>query len=100
MREYSEVYVAFDVSKTKHAVAIADGGRSGEVRFFGEVSSSRRQWSGCFASWPVATASCISAMRMGSFRRAGFGSEKLNGSWGATVQRRIKPEDRHALHRY
>jgi hypothetical protein len=40
MREYSEVYVAFDVSKTKHAVAIADGGRSGEVRFFGEVSSS------------------------------------------------------------
>ena len=29
----------FDVSKTKHAVAIADGGRCGEVRFLGEVSS-------------------------------------------------------------
>jgi hypothetical protein len=28
MGEYSEVYVAFDLSKTKHAVAIADGGRS------------------------------------------------------------------------
>jgi hypothetical protein len=38
--EYSEGFVAFDVSKTKHAVAIADGGRGGEVRFLGDVSSS------------------------------------------------------------
>ena len=40
MGEYSEAFVAFDVAKTKHAVAIAEGGRGGEVRFFGEVSSS------------------------------------------------------------
>ena len=40
MGDYSEGFVAFDVSKTKHAVAIADGGRGGEVRFIGEVSSS------------------------------------------------------------
>jgi len=39
MREYSEAFVAFDVAKTKHAVAIADGGRSGEVRFVGEIAS-------------------------------------------------------------
>jgi transposase len=39
MGEYSEAYVAFDVSKTKHAVAIADGGRGSEVRFLGEISS-------------------------------------------------------------
>jgi len=32
--------VAFDTSKTKHAVAIAEGGRRGEVRFLGEVASS------------------------------------------------------------
>ena len=38
--EYSEAFVAFDTSKTKHAVAIADGGRGNEVRFLGEVSSS------------------------------------------------------------
>jgi hypothetical protein len=38
--EYSEGFVAFDVSKTKHAVAIADGGRGGEARFLGDVSSS------------------------------------------------------------
>jgi transposase len=38
--EYSEAFVAFDVSKTRHAVAIAEGGRGGEVRFLGEVSRS------------------------------------------------------------
>lgn len=32
MGEYSEAFVAFDVAKKKHAVAIAEGGRTGEVR--------------------------------------------------------------------
>jgi len=40
MGEYREAFVAFDTSKTKHAVAIADGGRGDEVRFLGEISSS------------------------------------------------------------
>jgi len=40
MGEYSEAFVAFDVAKTKHAVAIADGGRGSEVRFLGEVTNS------------------------------------------------------------
>ena len=40
MGEYSEAFVAFDVSKTKHSVALADGGRGSEVRFLGEVASS------------------------------------------------------------
>jgi hypothetical protein len=31
--------VAFDTSKTKHAVAIADGARRGEVRFLGDIAS-------------------------------------------------------------
>ncbi len=39
MGEYSEVFVAFDVAKKKHAVAIAEGGRTGEVRFLGEVEN-------------------------------------------------------------
>jgi hypothetical protein len=38
MGEYSEAFVAFDVAKTKHAVAIADGGRGGEVRFVGDMT--------------------------------------------------------------
>lgn len=39
MGEYSEAFVAFDVAKEKRAVAIAEGGRSGEVRFLGEVEN-------------------------------------------------------------
>ena len=39
MEEYSEAFVAFDVAKKKHAVAIAEGGRRGEVRFLGEVEN-------------------------------------------------------------
>ncbi len=37
MGECSEAFVAFDTSKAKHAVAIADGG---EVRFAGDVAIS------------------------------------------------------------
>ena len=40
MGKYSEAFVAFDTSKVKHAVAIAEGGRRGEVRFVGDVASS------------------------------------------------------------
>jgi hypothetical protein len=39
MRKYSEVFVAFDVAKKKHAVAIAEGGRTEEVRFMGDVEN-------------------------------------------------------------
>ena len=39
MGEYSEAFVAFDVAKQKHAVAVAEGGRRGEVRFLGEIEN-------------------------------------------------------------
>ena len=39
MGEHSEVYVAFDTAKLKHAVAIAEGGRGGEIRFVGEIEN-------------------------------------------------------------
>jgi len=39
MGKHSEVFVAFDVAKKRHAVAIAEGGRSGEVRFLGDVEN-------------------------------------------------------------
>ena len=35
-----EAYVAFDTSKLRNAVAIADAGRAGEVRFLGEIENS------------------------------------------------------------
>ena len=39
MRDHSEVFVGIDVAKTRNAIAIADGGRGGEVRFLGEVDA-------------------------------------------------------------
>jgi len=36
---HSEAFVAFDTSKLRHAVAIAEAGRAGEVRFFGEIEN-------------------------------------------------------------
>jgi len=40
MRDHSEAFVAFDTSKSRNAVAIAEAGRAGEVRFFGEIENS------------------------------------------------------------
>jgi transposase len=39
MREDSEVYVGLDTSKLRIAVALAQAGRDGEVRFFGDIDS-------------------------------------------------------------
>jgi hypothetical protein len=41
MGKHSKVFVAFDVAKKKHAVAIAENGRNGEVRFLEDVENSR-----------------------------------------------------------
>ena len=40
MVEYSEVFVGIDVAKERNAVAIAEGGRTGEVRYLGEFDAS------------------------------------------------------------
>jgi len=40
MPDHSEAYVAFDTSKLRNAVAIAEAGRAGEVRFLGEIDNS------------------------------------------------------------
>jgi len=39
MVNHSEVYVGIDTSKLRNAVAIAEGGRQGEVRYFGEIDN-------------------------------------------------------------
>jgi transposase len=38
--DHSEAFVGFDSSKLRHAVAIAEAGRTGEVRFLGEIENS------------------------------------------------------------
>ena len=40
MKEHSEVFVGLDVSKLKTSVALAEDGRNGEVRFFGDIDAS------------------------------------------------------------
>src|SRR5229473_4205086 len=39
MGDHSEAFVAFDTSKLRNAVAIADPGRAGEIRFLGEIEN-------------------------------------------------------------
>jgi hypothetical protein len=40
MKKYREVLVGFDTAKKKHAVAVAEVGRKGKIRYFGEIESS------------------------------------------------------------
>ena len=40
MAEVREAFVGIDAAKLRNAVAIADAGRDGEVRFLGEVDAS------------------------------------------------------------
>ena len=40
MGDCSEAFVGIDTSKLRNAVTIAEGGRDGEVRFFGEIENS------------------------------------------------------------
>ena len=39
MGDHIAAFVAFDTSKLRNAVAIAEEGREGEVRFFGEIDN-------------------------------------------------------------
>lgn len=39
MGDHSQAYVAFDTSKLRNAVAVAEAGRAGEVRFLGEIDN-------------------------------------------------------------
>jgi len=39
MNDHIEAFVAFDTSKLRNAVAVAEAGRSGEIRFLGEIDN-------------------------------------------------------------
>ena len=60
MNDHSEAYVAFDTSKLRNAVALAEVGRSGEVRFLGE-----------FDNTPAATAKLVKKL-CGKYGRLTF----------------------------
>ncbi|CAN7771351.1 hypothetical protein LJR245_007551 [Rhizobium leguminosarum] len=40
MADYREAFVGIDVAKLKNAIAIAESGRNGEIRYVGEVEAS------------------------------------------------------------
>ena len=40
MQDYREAFVGIDAAKARNAIAVAEGGRDGEVRYFGEVDAS------------------------------------------------------------
>lgn len=39
MEHYNEAFVGLDVSKSRNAVAMANCGREGEVRYLGEIEA-------------------------------------------------------------
>jgi transposase len=39
VKDHSEIFVALDVAKLKNAVALAEGGRAGKVRYLGEIAN-------------------------------------------------------------
>jgi hypothetical protein len=87
MKKHSEAFIGFDAAKKKHAVAIADVGREGEIRYLGEIDSSPAAVERVMASWRAATRSCGSAtkpVRRGTDCTARF------GPWVTTV-----PSSRH-----
>ena len=71
MGQYSEVFVAL-VAKKKHAVAVAEGGRTGEVRFLGDVENSPLPIERTIRTdWRRDTTGCMSVLRRGR-RDTGF----------------------------
>src|SRR3954464_15399741 len=39
VEQHTEVFVGLDVAKARHAVAVAEDGRQGEVRYIGEIGA-------------------------------------------------------------
>ena len=76
MSDHNEAYVAFDTSKLRNAVAIAEAGRSGEVRFLGEIDNT-----------PAATAKLVKKLS-GKYDRLTFCYEA--GPTGYGLYRQIK----------
>jgi hypothetical protein len=63
MDHHSVAYVGFDTSKTKHAVAVAEGGREGEVRYLGEIEATPAAVERLLGKLAHKYRPCTSAMR-------------------------------------
>src|SRR4051794_14731077 len=41
VKQYTEIFVGLDVARSRHAVAVAEDGRQGEVRYLGEIGADK-----------------------------------------------------------
>src|SRR3954451_16243304 len=41
VKQYTDIFVGLDVAKSRHAVAVAEDGRQGEVRYLGEIGADK-----------------------------------------------------------
>ena len=64
METNSELFVGLDTSKLKISVAVADGERNGEVRFFGDISAEPASVVSMVAKLASGAPSFASAMRL------------------------------------
>ncbi len=76
MSDHSEAFVGLDTSKRRNAVAIAEAGRAGEIRFLGEIDNT-----------PAATAKLVKKLA-GNYGRLTFCYEA--GPTGYGLYRQIK----------
>jgi transposase len=74
--DHSEAFIGFDTSKLRNAVAIAEAGRGGEVRFYGEIENT-----------PASTAKLVRKLST-KYQRLTFCYEA--GPTGYELQRQIK----------
>jgi len=71
MGKHSEAFVAFDVAKKKHAVAIAEGGGREKSGFSARSRIVCCRSSGRSSDWRVDATGCMSALKLGR-RDTGF----------------------------
>ncbi len=84
MGKYSEVFVAFDVAKKKHAAAIAEGGRTGRSGLWAMSRTILRRSSGRSKDWLTDTTGCMSASKPGLRDRGSIARCRRSGmtAWG------------------
>src|ERR1700727_754415 len=69
MGKHSEVFVAFDLARKKHAVAIAEGGRRGKSDFLAMSKTVRCRSNARSGDWRIGTTGCRSALKPGRWIR-------------------------------
>ena len=80
-----------DVHKDGLVVSVAESGVWSEVREYGRITNTAGALNRLMRS--LGGRGRWAPTRRGSFRRAGSGSAEHDGFCGATVHRRIRPED-------